>query len=89
MNLRYSSSLNFTETDWAGHRQLPFRRGNGEKSQRNIRCRKCLTKNDVIALVAFYSGSTGKKMLKNMPAMMGEAMQAMQPTILKRTESMK
>lgn len=50
---------------------------------------KYLTKNDVDALVAFYSGPTGKKMLKDMPAMMGEAMQAMRPVMEKRMESMK
>lgn len=50
---------------------------------------KYLTKNDVDALVAFYSGPTGKKILKNMPAMMGEAMQAVQPAMQKHMESMK
>ena len=50
---------------------------------------KYLTKGDVDALVAFYSGPTGKKMLKDMPAMMGEAMQAMQPVMQKQMESMR
>jgi uncharacterized protein len=34
------------------------------------------TKGDVDALVAFYSGPTGQKVLKEMPAIMGEAMEA-------------
>jgi hypothetical protein len=50
---------------------------------------KYLTKGDVDALVAFYSGATGKKMLKDMPAMMGEAIQAMGPVMQKRMESLK
>src|ERR1700722_1991205 len=37
---------------------------------------KHLTKGDVDVLVAFYSAPTGQKMLKEMPAMMSESMQA-------------
>jgi uncharacterized protein len=37
---------------------------------------KHLTKSDVDALVAFYSGPTGQKMLTEMPAMAAESMQA-------------
>jgi uncharacterized protein len=37
---------------------------------------KHLTKGDVDALVAFYSSPTGAKMLKEMPAMTAESMQA-------------
>jgi len=37
---------------------------------------KHLTKGDVDALTAFYSAPTGQKMLKEMPAMMSESMQA-------------
>lgn len=37
---------------------------------------KHLTKGDVDALIAFYSGPTGQKILKEMPAMTSEAMQA-------------
>jgi hypothetical protein len=37
---------------------------------------KHFTKGDVDALVAFYSSATGQKMLKEMPAMAAESMQA-------------
>ncbi|HKN76062.1 MAG TPA: DUF2059 domain-containing protein [Candidatus Acidoferrum sp.] len=37
---------------------------------------KHFTKGDVDALVAFYSGPTGQKVLREMPAIMGEAMEA-------------
>jgi len=37
---------------------------------------KHLTKGDVDGLVAFYTSPTGKKVLKEMPAMMQESMQA-------------
>src|SRR4029077_2859529 len=35
---------------------------------------KHLTRGDIDAIVAFYSAPTGQKLLKEMPAMMGEAM---------------
>ena len=38
-----------------------------------------LTKNDVSAMLAFYNTPTGQKLLREQPAMMAEAMQAMQP----------
>jgi hypothetical protein len=44
---------------------------------------KHLTKGDVAALVAFYSTPTGQKVLKQMPAMTGEAMQASSAIIQK------
>lgn len=40
---------------------------------------KHLTKGDVDGLVAFYSSPTGQKVLKEMPAMTAEAMQAAMP----------
>jgi uncharacterized protein len=52
---------------------------------------KHLTKGDVDALVAFYSGPTGQKMLTEMPAMAAESMQAatgvMQEMMAKMTQS--
>ena len=40
---------------------------------------KHLTRGDVNQLIAFYDSPTGQKMLKEMPAMMSDAMQAMMP----------
>jgi len=42
---------------------------------------KHLTKSDVDAMSAFYSSPTGQKLLREMPAMTGEAMQAAGPRI--------
>ena len=42
---------------------------------------KHLSKTDVDAMVAFYSTPTGQKILKEMPAMTTEGMQAMQPRL--------
>jgi hypothetical protein len=42
---------------------------------------KHLTKGDVDALVAFYSSPTGQKMLREIPALMAESMEAMMPII--------
>jgi len=50
---------------------------------------KHLTKGDIDALVAFYSSPTGQKMLREMPQVMGEAMQAMMPIMQKYMETMK
>ena len=50
---------------------------------------KHLTKGDIDALVAFYSSPTGQKMLREMPALMGESMQAMMPIMQKYMETMK
>ena len=44
---------------------------------------KHLTKNDVDAMVTFYSSPTGQKILGEMPAMTAEGMQAMQPRLRK------
>jgi uncharacterized protein len=50
---------------------------------------KHLTKGDVDALVAFYSSPTGAKMLREMPAIMGEAMQSMMPIMKKYMATVK
>jgi hypothetical protein len=42
---------------------------------------KHLNKADVDAMIGFYSTSTGQKMLREMPAMTREGMQAMQPRL--------
>ena len=47
-----------------------------------------LTKGDIDAIVAFYSAPTGQKLLKEMPQMMGESMQAMMPLLQKQMEAM-
>jgi hypothetical protein len=47
---------------------------------------KHLTKADVDAMVAFYSTATGQKILKEMPAIMSEGMQAMQPRLRKMVD---
>ena len=44
---------------------------------------KHLTKGDIDNLVAFYSTPTGSKLLKEMPSMTGEAMQAAMPVMSK------
>ena len=49
---------------------------------------KHLAKRDVDAMAAFYSGPTGQKLLREMPAIMGDAMQAMMPVIRKRMDGM-
>ena len=50
---------------------------------------KHLTKGDIEVIVAFYSAPTGQKLLKELPVMMGEAMQAMMPFLRKQTDAMK
>ena len=50
---------------------------------------KHLTKGDIDALVAFYSSPTGQKMLREMPAVMGEAMEAMMPVMQKYMATVK
>jgi uncharacterized protein len=42
-----------------------------------------LTKQDVSAMMAFYDSPTGQKILREQPAMMAEAMQAMRPRMEK------
>lgn len=44
---------------------------------------KHLTKSDVNAMIGFYSTPTGQKILREMPAMTSEGMQAMQPRLRK------
>jgi len=44
---------------------------------------KHLTKSDVHEMVSFYSSPTGQKILKEMPAMTTEGMQAVQPRLRK------
>jgi uncharacterized protein len=49
---------------------------------------KHLTKGDVDALVAFYSTPTGQKLIKELPAINAEAMQAMMPLLRKSVDEM-
>ena len=50
---------------------------------------KHLTKGDIDNLVAFYSSPTGAKVLREMPAIMAEAMQDMMPTLSKYVETVR
>jgi len=50
---------------------------------------KHFTKGDVDALIAFYSSPTGQKMLRELPAIMGEAMESMTPMIEKYMETVR
>ena len=47
-----------------------------------------LTKQDVNAMLAFYDSPTGQKILREQPAMMAEAMQAMRPRMEKMMSDM-
>ena len=47
---------------------------------------KHLTKNDVDALVAFYSSASGQKILHDMPAIMAESMEAVYPRLQKNMD---
>ena len=47
---------------------------------------KHLTKSDVQALISFYSTPTGQKMLRELPAMTAEGMQAVYPRIQKQMD---
>jgi hypothetical protein len=49
---------------------------------------KHFTKGDMDALTAFYSAPTGQKILREMPAIMSEAMEAMMPIMRKNIDSM-
>ena len=49
---------------------------------------KHLTKGDVNALIAFYGSPTGQKILRDMPAIMQEAMESMMPLMQKQMEAM-
>lgn len=48
---------------------------------------KHLTKTDVDAMISFYSSPTGQKLLREMPAIMSEGMQAMYPDIQKHMDA--
>jgi hypothetical protein len=49
---------------------------------------KHFPKGDIDALVAFYGGPTGQKILKEMPAITAELMQSMMPILQKNIEAM-
>ena len=49
---------------------------------------KHFTKGDVSALVAFYGSPTGQKILRDMPAIMQEAMENMMPLLQKQMDAM-
>lgn len=50
---------------------------------------KHFTKGDIAALLAFYNSLTGQKMLQELPAIMGESMEAMMPIMERYMESVK
>ena len=50
---------------------------------------KHFTKGDIDNLVAFYSSPTGEKLLREMPAIMADAMQSMTPVMLKYIDTVK
>ena len=50
---------------------------------------KHLAKSDVDAMIAFYSTPTGQKLLREMPAIAAEGMQAVQPRLLKQMAEIK
>ena len=49
---------------------------------------KHLTKGDIDAMIAFYSAPTGQKLIREMPAIMADAMQVMMPLMQKQLEAM-
>jgi uncharacterized protein len=49
---------------------------------------KHLTKNDVQALIAFYSSPTGQKLIQELPAITAEAMQAVMPVLNQRVAAL-
>jgi uncharacterized protein len=49
---------------------------------------KHFTKGDMDALVVFYSAPTGQKVLQEMPAVMGDAMEAMMPIMRRSIDRM-
>jgi hypothetical protein len=49
---------------------------------------KHFTKGDMDALIAFYSAPTGQKVLRELPAIMAEAMEAMRPIMNKAVDHM-
>jgi uncharacterized protein len=50
---------------------------------------KHFTKGELQALTQFYSAPTGQKILREMPAIMSEAMEAMTPIMMKSMDQMK
>ena len=50
---------------------------------------KHFTKGDVNALLVFYGSPTGQKILRDMPAIMQEAMESMMPLMQKQMDTMK
>jgi len=51
-------------------------------------CQKHFTKGDMDALVAFYTSPTGQKLLRETPAITGEAMTAMMPIMRQHMDAM-
>jgi len=49
---------------------------------------KHFTKGDIVHLMAFYSGPTGQKVLREMPAIAAEAMQSVLPMVKQRMDAM-
>jgi hypothetical protein len=49
---------------------------------------KHFTKGDIDSLVAFYSGPTGQKVLRELPAITTESMQKMMPIMQQKMEAM-
>jgi uncharacterized protein len=49
---------------------------------------KHFTKGDMDALIAFYSTSTGQKVLREMPAILSESMNATMPMVQQHVEAM-
>lgn len=49
---------------------------------------KHFSKGDIDSLTAFYSSPTGQKILREMPAIMDDAMESMQPILRKSVEGM-
>jgi hypothetical protein len=49
---------------------------------------KHFTKGDIDSLVAFYSGPTGQKVLRELPAITAETMQKMMPILQQKMEAM-
>jgi hypothetical protein len=49
---------------------------------------KHFTKGDMDALIAFYSAPTGQKVLRELPAVMAEGMEAMMPIMRKSVDKM-
>jgi hypothetical protein len=49
---------------------------------------KHFSKGDIHALISFYSSPTGQKVLRELPAIMAEAMDAMVPIMRKQIDEM-